>query len=53
LINFAEKVLKLEDPNSEEIDPNAKNLVVIYLPDIAKDVYGGTLRKGAKITKIL
>ncbi len=43
----------MEGVNSEEINPEAKHLVVSYLPDVSKDVFGGTLRKGAKITKIL
>ena len=48
VIEFARDVLKLEDVNSEEFEPNAKNLV-IHIMNEQKKVKnkGGTMRLGA------
>ena len=48
VIEFAKDVLKLEDVNSEEFEPNAKN-PVIHIMEEQKKIYkkGGTMRLGA------
>ena len=52
-IGFGRNVLKLDDVNSTEINPNAKNPIVDLLPE-QKDVsdMGGSLRLGANSIKI-
>lgn len=54
VIEFARNVLKLEDVNSEEFEPDAKNLVIHIMEDqkvIRKK--GGTMRLGAYPCKLL
>lgn len=54
VIEFARDVLKLEDVNSEEFEPNAKNLV-IHIMEEQKEINkkGGTMRLGAYPCKLL
>ena len=48
IIEFARNVLKLEDANSVEIDPETKNPVIHLMPDQeGVENLGGTLRLGA------
>ena len=54
VIEFARDVLKLEDVNSEEFEPNAKNLVIHIMEDQKKiNKKGGTMRLGAYPCKLL
>ena len=47
-IEFARDVLKLDDANSEEFDPQSKNLVIHLMKDQKNQVQkGGTMRLGA------
>lgn len=50
VLEFAKNVLRLKDASTEEIDPNAKDLVIGVMPDqkekIAKGEMGGTMRLG-------
>ena len=54
VIEFAKDVLKLEDVNSEEFKPDAKNLV-IHIMEEQKNIYkkGGTMRLGAYPCKLV
>ena len=54
VIEFAKDVLKLEDVNSEEFKPNAKN-PVIHIMEEQKKIYkkGGTMRLGAYPCKLV
>ena len=48
VIEFARDVLKIEDVNSEEFEPNAKNLVIHIMEEQKKiNKKGGTMRLGA------
>jgi len=51
VIEFARNVCKLENANSEEVDPKTKYKVVHVMPDqkeyLKKHQYGGTIRLGA------
>lgn len=51
-INFAKEVLKLPEATSEELDENAKDLIVVFMPESSLETLGGTLRKGSKTTRI-
>lgn len=67
MIEFAKNVLKLEDPNSTEFNPECKNKVVYSIDSLLKDLslkdvktfkdpLGGTIRLGAypcSIKKVL
>ncbi len=54
VIEFARDVLKLEDVNSEEFEPNAKNLVIHIMEEQKKiNKKGGTMRLGAYPCKLL
>ena len=54
VIEFARNVLKLEDVNSEEFEPNAKNLVIHIMEEQKKiNKKGGTMRLGAYPCKLL
>jgi CTP synthase len=47
IIEFLRDIIKLEDVNSEELDPNCKNKAIVYLPGQHKDInMGGTMRLG-------
>ena len=53
VIEFAKNVLKLEDVNSEEFEPNAKNLVIHIMEEQKKiKRKGGTMRLGAYPCKL-
>lgn len=51
-INFAKEVLKIQGATSEELDDNAKDLIVVFMPESSLETLGGTLRKGSKTTRI-
>ena len=54
VIEFARDVLKLEDVNSEEFVPNAKNLVIHIMEEQKKvNKKGGTMRLGAYPCKLV
>ena len=54
VIEFARDVLKLEDVNSEEFEPNAKNLVIHIMEEQKKvNKKGGTMRLGAYPCKLV
>ena len=54
VIEFARDVLKLEDVNSEEFEPNAKNLVIHIMEEQKKiNKKGGTMRLGAYPCKLI
>jgi CTP synthase len=50
-VEFARNVLKLEDANSEEVDPDTNHAVIHIMPKqkeyLKKHQYGGTIRLGA------
>ncbi|KAK1759847.1 putative CTP synthase [Echria macrotheca] len=46
VIEFATNVAGIEDAGSEELHPNAKNHVIVYMPEIDKTKMGGTMRLG-------
>jgi len=50
VIEFARNKLGWEDANSEEINPNSKHQVVVFMPEISKTHMGGTMRLGARKT---
>ena len=54
VIEFAKDVLKIEDVNSEEFEPNAKNLVIHIMEEQKKiNKKGGTMRLGAYPCKLV
>lgn len=54
VIEFARDVLKIEDVNSEEFEPNAKNLIIHIMEDQKKvNKKGGTMRLGAYPCKLV
>lgn len=50
VIEFARNVLKLEDANSTEVDPDTKNPLVIDMPEYHPEDMGGTMRLGRRTT---
>ncbi|XP_020251408.1 CTP synthase-like isoform X5 [Asparagus officinalis] len=50
VIEFARSVLKLEDANSTEFDPDTSNPCVIFMPEGSKTHMGGTMRLGSRRT---
>ncbi|XP_055704518.1 CTP synthase [Phlebotomus papatasi] len=50
VIEFARNVLKLEDANSTEVDPDTKNPLVIDMPEYHPGDMGGTMRLGRRTT---
>ncbi|XP_037033867.1 CTP synthase-like isoform X2 [Bradysia coprophila] len=48
VIEFARNVLKLQDANTTEIDPNTKHKLVIDMPEFTPEEKGGTMRLGAR-----
>ncbi|TQS37296.1 hypothetical protein Golomagni_02235 [Golovinomyces magnicellulatus] len=50
VIEFARNVCGLTDASSVEIDPDCKDPVVIYMPEIDKVNLGGTMRLGLRKT---
>ena len=54
VIEFARDVLKIENVNSEEFEPNAKNLVIHIMEEQKKiNKKGGTMRLGAYPCKLV
>lgn len=57
VIEFARNVLGLKDANSEEINPKTAHPVIHILPGqkelLIKKQYGGTIRKGGWLCKVL
>ena len=52
VMEYARHVLKLSDANSTEFDESCKNPVIIFMPEVNKNVMGGTMRLGARATVI-
>lgn len=52
VIEFARNVLGLKDANSAEFDPDSKNPVVLFMPEISKTEMGGNMRLGGRVCKI-
>ncbi|EEB09800.2 CTP synthase Cts1 [Schizosaccharomyces japonicus yFS275] len=50
VIEYARNVCGIEEATSSEFDPDAKEPVVIYMPEISKDKLGGTMRLGLRPT---
>ncbi|KAJ1558884.1 CTP synthase 2 [Nowakowskiella sp. JEL0078] len=50
VIEFARNVCGMEDATSAEFDPEAKNPVVIFMPEIDPTTMGGTMRLGSRST---
>lgn len=50
VIEFARNVLGMVTANSEELDPNTEDRVVILMPEIDNNLMGGTQRLGARDT---
>lgn len=53
VIEYARNVLKIPSATTEEIDPENEHKLIIFMPEIDKLMMGGTMRLGAKITKIM
>jgi len=47
IIEYARNVLKLDDVNTTEINPNCKNKIIINMSDLDSSNMGGTQRLGA------
>ena len=56
VIEFARNVAKIEDANTSEINPDAKNAVIDLMPEqkekIKRGDYGGTMRLGSYVCKL-
>ncbi|MBM3206424.1 MAG: CTP synthase [Candidatus Staskawiczbacteria bacterium] len=56
VIEFARNVAKIEDANTSEINPDAKNAVIDLMPEqkekIKRGDYGGTMRLGSYFCKL-
>jgi len=50
VIEYSRNVLGITGANSEEFDPNSKDPVVVFMPEIDKYRYGGTMRLGKRMT---
>ncbi|ONK79152.1 uncharacterized protein A4U43_C01F3460 [Asparagus officinalis] len=50
VIEYARSMMNLEDANSTEFDPDAKNPCVIFMPEGSKTHMGATMRLGARRT---
>ncbi|KAJ3214541.1 CTP synthase ura7 [Dinochytrium kinnereticum] len=50
VIEFARNVCGLADANSEELDKDTANPVVVFMPEISKTHMGGTMRLGDRAT---
>ncbi|KAK3946434.1 putative CTP synthase [Diplogelasinospora grovesii] len=46
VIEYAQNEAKVEDAGSEELQPQAKNHVIVYMPEVDKTKLGGTMRLG-------
>eukprot|EP01091_Cochliopodium_minus_P014123 TRINITY_DN472_c0_g2_i1.p1 TRINITY_DN472_c0_g2~~TRINITY_DN472_c0_g2_i1.p1 ORF type:complete len:576 (+),score=153.92 TRINITY_DN472_c0_g2_i1:119-1846(+) len=52
VIEFSRNVLGLDKANSTEFDELTKHDVVMFMPEFSKEEKGGTMRLGARTTKI-
>ena len=50
VVEYSRNILNWEDANSTEFDEETTNPVVIFMPEIDKDVMGGTMRLGSRNT---
>mmetsp|Transcript_3785 Transcript_3785/g.8011 ORF Transcript_3785/g.8011 Transcript_3785/m.8011 type:complete len:651 (+) Transcript_3785:111-2063(+) len=50
VVEYSRNILNWEDANSTEFVEDTKNPVVIFMPEIDKDVMGGTMRLGSRNT---
>ncbi|CAD5178229.1 unnamed protein product [Musa acuminata subsp. malaccensis] len=50
VIEYARSILKLQNANSTEFDPDTKNPCVIFMPEGSKTHMGGTMRLGSRST---
>ncbi|KAF7724658.1 CTP synthase ura7 [Apophysomyces ossiformis] len=50
VIEFARHVCGMPDAHSAELEPETKNPVVVYMPEISKTHMGGTMRLGLRPT---
>eukprot|EP00956_Cyclotella_meneghiniana_P044878 scaffold341118_cov99-Cyclotella_meneghiniana.AAC.3 len=50
VVEYSRTILHWEDANSTEFDEDTKNPVVLFMPEIDKDVMGGTMRLGSRNT---
>jgi CTP synthase len=50
VIEYARNVLKLEDANSTEVNPDTKNPIVVDMPEYHPGQMGGTMRLGRRTT---
>ncbi|SPO01057.1 probable CTP synthase [Cephalotrichum gorgonifer] len=46
VIEYARNVCGIEDADSEELKPDGKNHAVVYMPEVDKTKFGGTMRLG-------
>jgi len=53
IIEIARNKLGWTDANSEEINPDSKRKVVVFMPEISKTHMGGTMRLGSRKTILL
>ena len=53
VIEYARNVLGLSDATSGEFDPDAEHPVVVYMPEISQTHLGGTMRLGARRSRLL
>ncbi|CAG8506963.1 4796_t:CDS:10 [Paraglomus occultum] len=51
VIEFARHVCGIENANSEELDAEAVNKLVVYMPEISRTHLGGTMRLGLRPTR--
>ncbi|KAI5309950.1 CTP synthase ura7 [Ascosphaera atra] len=48
VVEYARNVCGLEDAGSEELNPECKNKVIVYMPEVDKTKLGGTMRLGKR-----
>lgn len=48
VVEFCRNVLGIEDAAHEEFDEDARNRVIVFMPEISKTMKGGTMRLGAR-----
>ncbi|KZZ86689.1 CTP synthase [Ascosphaera apis ARSEF 7405] len=48
VVEYARNVCHLEDAGSEELSPDCKNKVIVYMPEVDKTKLGGTMRLGKR-----
>jgi CTP synthase len=52
VMEYARNVLEWRDANSTEFNPDCKHPVIIFMPEVNKNMMGGTMRLGARATVI-